>query len=116
MVLDACGQYQFEDIRYKWGTQGSRLGPLLLCIINKYLPDLLMFSEPFNCTEDLKILAVQRRYWEVKVNLHGIENWVIQNEMELPIDKCAYLKFGDRDQQYKLIRKDLAKSTTFADF
>ena len=35
--------------------------------------------------------------------------------MELAIDKCAYLNFGGRDQQYKLMGKDLAKSTTVKD-
>ena len=35
--------------------------------------------------------------------------------MELAIDKCAYLNFRGRDQQYKLMEKDLAKSTTVKD-
>ena len=35
--------------------------------------------------------------------------------MELAIDNCAYLNFGGRDQQYKLMGKDLAKSTTVKD-
>ena len=35
--------------------------------------------------------------------------------MELAIDKCAYLNFRGRDQQYKLTGKDLAKSTTVKD-
>ena len=48
-----------------------------------------MFSEPYGFADDLKTLAVQRRYWEVQDNLHGIENWVIQIKMELAIDKCA---------------------------
>ena len=72
-----------------------------------------MFSEPFIFADDLKILAVQRSYWEVQVDLHGIENWIIQNKMQL--DKCAYLNFRGRDQQYKLMGKDLTKSTTVKD-
>ena len=74
-----------------------------------------MFSEPFFFTDDLNILSVQRSYWEVQDDLHGIENWIIQNKMELAIDKCAYLNFRGRDQQYKLMGKDLAKSTTVKD-
>ena len=35
--------------------------------------------------------------------------------MELAIDKCAYLKFRGRDQQYKLMGKVLAKSVTVKD-
>ena len=46
-----------------------------------------MFSEASNFADDLKILAVQRSYCEVQDDLHGIENWVIQNKMELAIDK-----------------------------
>ena len=71
-----------------------------------------MFSEPFIFADDLKILAVQRSYWEVQDDLHGIESWIIQNKMELAIDKCACVNFRGRDQQYKLMGKDLAKSTT----
>ena len=74
-----------------------------------------MFSEPFIFADDLKILAVQRSYWEVQDDLHGIENWIIQNKMELAIDKCAYLNFRGRNEQYKLMGKDLAKSTTVKD-
>ena len=74
-----------------------------------------MFSEPFIFADDLKILAVQRSYWEVQDDLHGIENWIIQNKMELAIDKCAYLIFRGRDQQYKLKGKDLEKSTAVKD-
>ena len=74
-----------------------------------------MFSEPFIFADDLKILAVQRSYREVQDDPHGIENWIIQNKMKLAIDKCAYLNFRGRDQQYKLMGKDLAKSTTVKD-
>ena len=74
-----------------------------------------MFSEPFIFADDLKILAVQRGYCEVRDDLHGIENWVIQNKTELAIDKCAYLKFRVRDQQYKLMGKDLAETAKAAD-
>ena len=95
--------------------QGSLLGPIQFCIFINDLPDVLMFSEPFIFADDLKILAVQRSYWEVQDDLHGIENWIIQNKMELAIDKCAYLNFRGRDQQYKLMEKDLAKSTTVKD-
>ena len=95
--------------------QGSLLGPILFCIFINDLPDVLMFSEPFIFADDLKILAVQRSYWEVQDDLHGIENWIIQNKMELAIDKCAYLNFRGRDQQYKLMGKDFAKSTTVKD-
>ena len=95
--------------------QGSLLGPILFCIFINDLPDVLMFSEPFIFADDLKILAVQRSYWEVQDDLHGIENWIIQNKMELALDKCAYLNFRGRDQQYKLMGKDLAKSTTVKD-
>ena len=95
-------------------AQGSLLGPLLFCIFINDLPDVLMFSEPFIFADD-KILAAQRSYWEVQDDLHGIENWIIQNKMELPIDKCAHLKFRGRDQQYKLMTRELAKSTTIKD-
>ena len=95
--------------------QGSLLGPKLFCIFINDLPDVLMFSEPFIFGDDLKTLAVQRSYWEVQDDLHGIENWIMQNKMELAIDKCAYLNFRGRDQQYKLMGKDLAKSTTVKD-
>ena len=95
--------------------QGSLLGPILFCIFINDLPDVLMFSEPFIFADDLKILAVQRSYWEVQDDQHGIENWIIQNKMELALDKCAYLNFRGRDQQYKLMGKDLAKSTTVKD-
>ena len=74
-----------------------------------------MISEPFIFADDLKILAVQRSYWEVQDDPHGIENWIIQNKMELAIDKCAYVNFRGRDQQYKLMGKALAKSTTVKD-
>ena len=90
--------------------QGSLLGPILFCIFIKDLPDVLMFSELFIFADDLKILAVQRSYWEVQDDQHGIENWIIQNKMELAIEKCAYLNFRGRDQQYKLMGKVLAKS------
>ena len=95
--------------------QGSLLGPILFCIFINDLQDVLMFSEPFIFADDLKILAVQRSYWEVQVDLHGIENWIIQNKMELAIDKCAYLNFRGREQQHKLMGKDFAKSTTVKD-
>ena len=95
--------------------QGSLLGPILFCIIINDLSDVLMFSEPFIFADDLKILVVQRSYWEVQDDLTGIENWIIQNKMELAIDKCAYLNFRSRGQQYKLMGKDLAKSTTVKD-
>ena len=95
--------------------QGSLLGPILFCIFINDLPDVLMFSEPFIFADDLKFLAVQRSYWEVRDDLHGIENWIIQNKLELAIGKCAYLNFRGRDQQYKLMGKDLAKSTTVKD-
>ena len=95
--------------------QGSLLGPILFCIFINGLLDVLMFSEPFIFADHLKILAVQRIYWEVQDDLHGIENWIIQNKMELAIDKCAYLNFRGRDRQYKLTGKDLAKSTTVKD-
>ena len=95
--------------------QGSFLGPILFCISINDLPDVLMFSEPFIFADDLKILAVQRSYWEVQDDLHGIENWIIQNKMELAVDKCAYLNCRGRDQQYKLMGNDLAKSTTVKD-
>ena len=58
---------------------------------------------------------MQRSYWEVQDELVGIENWVFQNKIELAIDKCAYLKFRGRGQQYKLMGKDLASSTTVKD-
>ena len=45
--------------------QGSLLGPLLFCIFINNLPDALVFYEPFIFADDLKILAVQRSYWEV---------------------------------------------------
>ena len=95
--------------------QGSLLGPILFCIFINDLPDVLIFSEPFIFGDDLTILAVQRSYWEVQNDLHGIENWIIQNKMELTIDKCAYLNFRGRDQQYKLMGKDSAKPTTVKD-
>ena len=95
--------------------QGSLLFPILFCIFINNLPDVLMFSEPFTFADDFKILAVQRSYWEVQDDLHGIENWIIQNKMELAIDKFAYLNFRGRDQQYKLMGKDLVKSTTVKD-
>ena len=79
------------------------------------LPDVLMFSEPFIFANDLKILAGERSYWEVQDDLHGIENWIIRNKMGLAKDKCAYLNFRGRDQHYKLMGKDLAKSTTVKD-
>ena len=94
---------------------GSLLGPLLFYIFINDLPDVLMFSEPFIFADDLKNLAVQRSCWEVQDDLHGIQNWIIQNKMELAIDMCAYLNFRGRDQQYKLKGKDLAKSTTVKD-
>ena len=72
-----------------------------------------MFSKPFVFADDLKILAVQRSYWEVQDDLLGIENWIIQNKMDLTIDR--YMKLRGRDQQYKLMEKDLAKSTTVKD-
>ena len=93
----------------------SEIGPKLFCIFINDLPDVLLFSEPFIFANDLKILAVQSSYWEVQDDLHGIENWIIQNKMEFAIDKCAYLNLRDRDQQYKLMGKDLAKSTTVND-
>ena len=74
-----------------------------------------MFSEPFIFADDPKILAVQRSYWEVQDDLYGIENWIIQNKIELAIDKCAYLSFRGGDEQYKLMGKDLVKSTTVKD-
>ena len=46
-----------------------------------------MFFEPFIVADGLKILALPRSYWEVQDDLHEIENWVIQNEMELAKDK-----------------------------
>ena len=92
--------------------QGSLLGPILFCIFINDLPYVLMFSEHFIFADDRKILAVQRSYWEVQDDLHGIENWIIQNKIELAIDKCVYLNFRGRDQQYKLMGKDLVKSTT----
>ena len=95
--------------------QSSLLGPTMFCIFINDLPDVRMFSEPFICADDLKILAVQRNYWEVQDDLHGIENWIIQNKMELATDKCAYLNFRGRDQQYKLMGTDLAKFTTVKD-
>ena len=76
--------------------QGSLLGPILFCIFINNLPDVLMSYEPFIFADDLKILAVQRSYWEVQDDLHGIENWIIQNTMELAKDKCAYLNFRGR--------------------
>ena len=75
-----------------------------------------MLSEPFIFADDLKVLAVQKSYCEVQDDLHGIENWVIQNKTELATDKCAYLIFRGRDQQYKLMGKDLAKTVTVKDF
>ena len=35
--------------------------------------------------------------------------------MELAIDKCAYLQFRGRDQQYKLMEIESANSTTVKD-
>ena len=95
--------------------QGSLLGPILFYIFIIDLPDVLMFSEPSIFADDPKILAVQRSYWGVQDDLHGVENWIIQNKMELAIDKCAYLNVRGRDHQYKLMGKDLAKSTTVKD-
>ena len=69
--------------------QGSLLGPLLCFKFINDLSDILMFSEPFIFADGLKMLAVQRSYLEVQDDLHGIENWVIQDKMELAIDKCA---------------------------
>ena len=57
-----------------------------------------MISVPFIFADDLKNLAVQGSYWEVQDDVHGIENWVIQNKMEVAIHKWAYLKFRGRDQ------------------
>ena len=74
-----------------------------------------MFSKPFVVVDDLKNLAVQRSYWEVQDDLHGIENWVIQNKMEMTIDKCAYLKFSSWDQQLKLMERDLANCWSVKD-
>ena len=48
-----------------------------------------MFSESFIFADHLEILAVQISYWEVHNNLHGIEDWIIQNKRELAIDKGA---------------------------
>ena len=95
--------------------QVSLLGPLLFCIIINDLPDVLMCFEPFIFADDLIILAVQRSYWKVQDDPHGIENWVIQIKMELAIDKCAYLKFRGRDQQYKLMGNALAKTSNVKD-
>ena len=95
--------------------QGSLLGPILFCIFINDLPAVLMFSEPFIFADDPKILAVQRSYWEVQDDLHGIENWIIENKMELAKDKCAYLNFRGRDEQYKMMGKDLANTTTVKD-
>ena len=60
-----------------------------------------MFSEPFIFANDLRNLAVQRSYWEIQDDLHGIENSVIQSKMELAKDKWVYLKFRARDHQYE---------------
>ena len=95
--------------------KGSLLGPTLFCIFINDFPDVLIFCEPFIFADDRKILAVQRSYWEVQDDLHGIENWIIQNKMELAIDNCAYLNFRGRDLQLKIMGKDLAKSTTVND-
>ena len=53
---------------------GSLLGLILFCKFINDLPDVLMFSEPFIFADDLQISAVQRSYWEVQDDLHGIEN------------------------------------------
>ena len=95
--------------------QGSLLGPILFFLFLNDLPDFPIFSEPFIFANDPKILAAQRSYWEVQDDLHGIENWIIRNKMELAIDKCAYQNFRGEDQQYNLMGKDLAKSTTVED-
>ena len=94
--------------------KGSLLGALLFSMFNNDLPDVLVFSELFIFAEDLKILAVQRSYWEIQDDLHAFENWVIQNKMELAIDKYVYLKFRGMDQQYKLMREVLAKTRATA--
>ena len=74
-----------------------------------------MFFGPFIFADDLKILAVQRSYLENQDDLHGIENWIIRNKMELAIDKYAYQNFRGRDQQYNLMGKYLAKFATVKD-
>ena len=57
--------------------QRTLLGPFLFCIFTNDFSDVLMSSEPFIITDDLKFLAVQRKYWEFQDDLHWIENCVI---------------------------------------
>ena len=46
LMTYACGQYQFEDTRYKKrGTTGVTPSPIAVLYI--HLPDFLMFSEPY---------------------------------------------------------------------
>ena len=59
------------------------LGPLIFCIFINNPSDILIFSEPFIFSRDLKFLGVQRSYFEVQDDLHEIEKWVIQIKMEL---------------------------------
>ena len=95
--------------------QRSLLGPIRFCIFIKNLPYVLKFSELFIFSDDLKISAVRKNFWQVQDDLNQLEICVKKNKMELAVDKCAKVTFRGQDRSYKLMDAKRDESKTVKD-
>ena len=76
-----------------WVPQGFLLGQLLFCILINVLSEVLNFSSPYICADDLKILTDGGSEFEVQEDIRAIDKYVFQNKIDFAIDKCAELLF-----------------------
>ena len=95
--------------------QGSLLGLLLFCKILNDLPEVLTFSEPFIFADDLKVLSINKSYWEIEDYLNSFEECVKKNRMERAIDKCTKITCRGSDRSFNILDQKLDKSKTVKD-
>ena len=80
-------------------TQGSLVGPLLLCFFINDLTESLKFNDPFTFPDDSKTLAIAKRKEVIQSDLNAISNWVDTNGMRSKPDKCNKFDFRGTDME-----------------
>ena len=83
--------------------QGSVLGLLLFCLFMNDLSRCAFLCSVYLFADDLKLLSLANIFWNFQDNLHAAEKWVMQNKMDLAMEKCSQISFQDVSNEMKLL-------------